>query len=179
MLSRFPIGEANALIMLLTPDLGLVPARAQGVRRSGAKLAAALATFAESELVLIRGKEGWRIAGALLEENWFTRLRPEASHLRAARVCHLLLRLVAGETQDAKLFPLMKEFLTALAMLPEEMHEAAEVLVALRMLAALGLDAGEIPRAPDAFSPELLAQVSKNRVTYITRINEGISASGL
>ena len=49
-LSRAPKGEANASIVLLTQDIGLVRARAQGVRRSGAKLAAALATFAERVL---------------------------------------------------------------------------------------------------------------------------------
>ncbi len=179
MLSRFPVGEANATMMLLTPDLGLVHARAQGLRRSGAKLAAALTTFAESELVLVHGKEGWRVAGAVLEENWFMRLRPKVSHLRAARVCHLLLRLVAGETQDPELFPIVKDFFDALATLPEEAHEAAEILVALRMLASLGLDAGEIPSARDAFAPELLALVTKNRTAYIGRINHGITASGL
>mgnify|MGYP001567250827 CR=1 FL=1 len=66
-LSRAPSGEANAFITLITPELGLVRARAQGVRKPGAKLAAALATFAESSLVLVRGKEDWRIAGAVLE----------------------------------------------------------------------------------------------------------------
>ena len=73
-LSRLPLGEANAFITLLTPELGLVRVRAQGIRMPGAKLASALATFAESSLVLVRGREGWRLAGAVLEENWFKRL---------------------------------------------------------------------------------------------------------
>ncbi|MDE1919605.1 MAG: recombination protein O N-terminal domain-containing protein, partial [Patescibacteria group bacterium] len=73
-LSRAPAGETNALVTLLTPGLGIVRARAQGLRRSGAKLAAALATFAESEVVLVRGREGWRVTGAVLEENWFMKM---------------------------------------------------------------------------------------------------------
>ena len=178
-LSRSPLGDANAFITLLTPDLGLVRARAQGLRRSGAKLAAALATFAESEVVLVHGKEGWRIAGAVLEENWFMRLRRAASDTRAARIGHLLLRLVAGETHDPKLFPVIRESFDALATLPEDVHEAVEVLAALRILAALGLDAGGIPSDPDAFAPESLALIAKNRTKYITRINHGITASGL
>ncbi|KKW40597.1 MAG: repair protein RecO protein [Parcubacteria group bacterium GW2011_GWB1_55_9] len=56
-LSRTPLGEANALITLLTPDLGFVHARAQGLRRPGAKLAAALATFAGRELPGARARE--------------------------------------------------------------------------------------------------------------------------
>lgn len=178
-LARSPLGEASAFMMLLTPDLGLVRARAQGLRRSGAKLAAALTTFAESSMVLVHGKEGWRVAGAVLEENWFLRLRAAASHARAARVCNLLLRLVAGETHDPGLFPATREFFGALATLPEDAHEAAEMLAALRMLAALGLDAGEIPSGADIFSSESLSAITKNRSAYITRINNGITASGL
>jgi DNA repair protein RecO (recombination protein O) len=178
-LSRSPIGEANALVAILTPDLGLVRARAQGVRKSGAKLAAALTTFGQSDVVLVHGKEGWRVAGAVLEENWFKKLRVAASQTRAARVCSLLLRLVAGETHEPELYPIVTEFFDALATLPEDAHEAAEVLAALRVLAALGLDAGEIPTDTPSFTPELLATVTKNRTRYISRINEGITASGL
>jgi DNA repair protein RecO (recombination protein O) len=178
-LSRSHIGEANALVVLLTPDLGLVRARAQGLRRSGAKLAAALTTFGESSIVLVHGKEGWRVAGAVLEVNWFARLRAAASQTRAARVCHLLLRLVAGETHDPELYPIIKEFFDALATLPEDTHDSIEVLAALRMLSALGLDAGDIPNGAPALAPELLVLVAKNRTQYITRINEGITASGL
>src|SRR3989338_9216530 len=85
-LSRSSLGEANAFITLLTPELGLVRARAQGLRRSGAKLAAALPTLAESSVVLVRGRDGWRLAGAVLEENWFARIQRAAARARAARV---------------------------------------------------------------------------------------------
>jgi recombinational DNA repair protein (RecF pathway) len=165
--------------MLLTPDLGLVRARAQGVRQSGAKLATALVTFAESEVVLVHGKEGWRVAGAVLSQNWFSRLRTSPSRARASRVCHLLLRLVAGETNDADLFPTVQGFFDALVNLPEQAHEAAEVSAALRVLAALGLDAGEDSSTAPAFAPAALEAVAKNRTAYIARINRGITASGL
>jgi DNA repair protein RecO (recombination protein O) len=178
-LSRAPLGEASALITFLTPDLGLVRARAQGLRQPGAKLAVALTTFAESEVVLIRGKEGWRVAGAVLGEDWFGRLRREAVHARASRICALLLRLVAGEAHDAALFTIVEEYFNALASLPDNEHDAAEVLAAIRALSALGFVAGEIPPGVPATNPALLATVSKNRSAYIARINEGISASGL
>jgi len=178
-LARSPLGEANAFVTLLTPELGLVRARAQGLRRTGAKLASALATFAESSVVLVRGKEGWRLAGAVLEENWFKKLKRADARRRAARVSGLLLRLVAGEAQDLALFPTVKGFLEALAELPEDTHEAAEMLAALRLLAALGLDAGAIPGESSEFSPDTLAKVAKGRAGYIARINHGIEASGL
>ncbi len=178
-LARSPVGEASAFVILLTPELGLVRVLAQSVRKPSAKLAAALATFAESSIVLVRGREGWRLAGAVLAGNWFSKLRTTDARRRAARVSGLLLRLVAGETHDAALFPIMRGLFSALAELPETTHEAAEILAGLRILGALGLDVGDIPGEVSAFTPSLLALVKKDRANYIARVNHGIGASGL
>ncbi len=178
-LSRTPLGETNAFVTLLTPSLGIIRARAQGLRRPGAKLAAALTTFAESNVMLVRGKEGWRVVGAVLEENWFKKMNASAPRQRAARVSGLLVRLVAGEAHDPGLFQIIKGYFEALADLPVTLHESAEALAALRTLAALGLDAGEIPGDPSAFAEHLLSSIETERTHYIARINRGIAASGL
>lgn len=178
-LARTPVGEASSSVTLLTEELGLVHARAQSLRLPGAKLAAALATFAESDFILVRGKEYWRLAGAVLEEEWFSRLQSGSARRRAARIAELLLRLVTGEAQDPKLFMIFSGFLYALAMLPSDAYESAEILAVLRMLAVLGFDAGEIPGEVGDFGPAILAQVLKARASYIMRINIGIAASGL
>jgi DNA repair protein RecO (recombination protein O) len=178
-LARSPLGEANALVTLLTPELGLVRARAQSVRTSGAKLAAALTTLTESSLVLVCGKEGWRVTGAIPEEQWYARLPHESARSRVSRVSGLLLRLVAGEAPDSALFPIMKGYLEALATLPEEMHEASEVLVVLRLLEALGLEASESAHELSGFTPDLLSKIALDRMSYVARINTGIAASGL
>lgn len=178
-LSRSPVGEASSFVTVLTPELGLVRALAQSVRRSGAKLSPALATFAESSVVLVRGKDGWRLSGAVLEVNWFKRMEHARARETAARVSGLLLRLVAGEAQEAELFPVVRGFLTALAELPESEDESIEALAALRVLAALGLDAGALPGEASDFSPPILALIRQGRAGYIARINRGIDASGL
>lgn len=178
-LSRSPVGEASSFVTLLTPELGLVRALAQSVRRSGAKLAPALTTYVESEVVLVHGKDGWRLAGAVLKESWFAALPSADARRSAARVCGLLLRLVAGEAQDSNLFPIVSGFFAALAKLPRELVEAAEALAVLRILATLGLDAGKIPGEPGDFSLQTLAAVQADRADYIVRINHGIAASGL
>src|ERR1700722_4910107 len=96
-LARTPIGEASAFITLLTPDLGLIRARAQSVRKPGAKLAAALQTFSESDVIVVRGKEGWRLSGAVLGRAWFSELSLPA-RLRAGRITSLILRLVHSDS---------------------------------------------------------------------------------
>jgi hypothetical protein len=53
------------------------------------------------------------------------------------------------------------------------------VLAVLRILSALGLDAGDIPGEPQLFSASLLAEVGQNRKRYVNRVNNGIVASGL
>ncbi|MHB8860241.1 MAG: DNA repair protein RecO [Minisyncoccota bacterium] len=178
-LARSHAGEANTFVTLLTSDLGLVYARAQSLRKPGAKLSHALTTFAESEVMLVRGKEGWRITGAVLAENWFVRLQSPDTRAAAARVSGLLLRLVAGEAQDAELFPIMRNFLEALVELPDDMREAAEVLVVLRVLATLGLDSGDIPGDASDMTLSSLSEIFKNRAGYVARVNTGIAASGL
>lgn len=175
-LSRAPLGEANALVTVLAPELGLVRARAQGVRRAGAKLAPSLTTFSESSLILVRGKEGWRVAGAVLEDNWFKRLPEGSARDRAARICGLLVRFAPSEANDAMLFPAFRGFLEALAELPQDLHEAAEALVALRILAALGLDPGGLP---SEYTAETLEPIRASRSEFIARINRGITASDL
>ncbi len=178
-LSRSPVGESSAFVMLLTPELGLVRALAQSVRKPQAKLASALATFAESQLVLVRGRDGWRVAGAVLEENWFSKLRNANARRRAARVSGLLLRLVTGEAHNPALFQILRGFFGALSGLTGDTHEAAEMLVVLRMLATLGLDEGVIPGDASKFTLPLLALVAEDRANYLTRLNRGIDASGL
>jgi recombinational DNA repair protein (RecF pathway) len=167
-LARHPAGEAGAALDLLTRDLGLVRARAQGLRKSGAKLAPALATFAESEVVLVRGAESWRVAGAVLSERWDARI-PARERERAGRLAALALRLVSSEVADARLFTALRSFFSALAAGADA--GAAEIIAALSLLAALGLDAGAVPAE--------LPRAAAGRAPYVARINRGIAASGL
>ncbi len=140
-LARYPSGEANVSLILLTPEFGLVRARAQGLRKPGAKLASALQTLTECEAVLVRGKDGWRLSGAVLLENWARKL-PGPAKERAGRITSLILRLVRGETSDPTIFFVFNDFLTSLTELSEEHQELAEVVAALAILNDLGLDDG-------------------------------------
>ncbi len=178
-LARVHTGEATTLVTLLTSDLGVVQARAQSVRKEGAKLAAGLVTLAESRVILVHGKEGWRLTGVVLEENWFMRLPSVATQEMVRRVFGLLLRLVPGEAQDSELFPIVRSFLESLTTVPESLHDAIEILTVLRFLAALGLDTGELPGGGGVLTEEQFATILADRKVYVDRINTGIAASGL
>lgn len=177
-IERVPLGEANASLVLLTPELGLLRVRVQGIRTSGAKLAGALATLAQSSVTLVRGAEGWRLVGAVLLESWAPRLSYDARK-RAARVMGFLLRLVVGEEQERNVYPIMTGYLQALASLPSHHHDAAEVVAMSRLLSSLGLLQGEAAADLSCYDEPLLCEVAQRRAEHIARINTGISASGL
>ena len=178
-LARVPAGETHARLALLTADLGILWARATSVRRPGGKLAASLVTFAESDLVLVAGREGWRITGAVLVENWFKRFPEPGARQCAARVAGLALRLSPGEAPGIALLPILWNFFNALARDGAVAYEGAELVAVAAILAALGLDDGSILPAGASFSPAYLARALRERERYIARINRGIAASGL
>lgn len=178
-LGRTPVAEESVLVTLITKELGLIRARAQGLRKPGAKLASALQTFAESSVTTVAGRDGWRVSGAVLRTNWFQTL-PKDARERASRVAALVLRLVPGEEADPELYRAFALFLEALAVMPPESREALECLAVLRILAALGLDSGDLPGTADApYGVEALRQVYARRAAYVARANKGIAASGL
>src|SRR5262249_23645884 len=112
-LGRTPHGEASASLALLTPEFGLVRARAQGIRTSGAKLAPALQTLSLVDVILVRGKDTWRLSGASAVQNYANELSGEA-RASAGRIARLLLRLMQGESSDHQPFFILKAFLESL-----------------------------------------------------------------
>lgn len=177
-LARSPLAEASALLYLLTHEFGLVRARVQGVRKPGAKLAPAVQTLSESDVILVRGKDGWRVSGAVLAKNWFAALPPSARE-RAGRIGRLLMRLVHGESSDTASFFIYRGLLEALPGLSEPEADAAETLAALRILRALGLDAGDMPGREGDYDAATLAKAIEERRDLVQRVNRGIEASGL
>lgn len=180
MLSRRPLGEANALVTLLTTDFGIIRARAQGLRKPISKLSPGLQTFMQSDVSLVRGKEGWRLTGAILVRSWAGELSPQA-RTRAARVFDLMQRLTQGEYAEPQLYAIAHALLSALTHLSEESADAAECLAALRVLHVLGHDAGALPGTSGMgdYDTGALDEIARARKGYISRINTGIEASGL
>lgn len=175
-LTMYPTGEANYVTAILTNELGLVHTHVQGVRKSGAKLAHALQTFSESDVVLVRGTFGWRLTGSSLSRNWFHELTRPARE-RAGRVSGLLLRLTPGEIAESALYEIMRDFFSSLHKTPPAFYEAAECLTVLHILSVLGLDTGKLPS--NYYDTHTLRTINESHREYVVRINRGIAASGL
>src|SRR3989338_7449061 len=58
------IGEADRMLLLFTREFGLVRGRCGGVRAGKSKMRYALQNYSLATVALVRGKLGWRLAGA-------------------------------------------------------------------------------------------------------------------
>ncbi|MBI2086833.1 MAG: recombination protein O N-terminal domain-containing protein [Candidatus Zambryskibacteria bacterium] len=104
-LSSRPIGEADRIYSVLTRDLGLVRARAAGVRKNISKLRGVLEPFVLSRISLVRGKDYWRVTSAEC-----LRAIPAAAGI--ARPLALLEKLVQGEAHHPELFDAVEDEIT-------------------------------------------------------------------
>ncbi len=132
------VGESNRQIELFTRDFGLVRAVAQGVRFAQSKLRYSLYPYAYVRTTLVKGREVWRITGALEAEP--SPFLSDAKQLRIyASLCSLLVRFVHGEEADPELFDELSFLRTLLSLeLAAEFSRELELLGAVRILARLG-----------------------------------------
>lgn len=131
-------GEANILYQILSPDLGLVGALAQGARYQKSKLRPHLRELDLVRVTLVRGRELWRLTAAESTGLLIPPLAQVEKRAVWARVAKLLLRLVRGEERQAGIYHDLVAGLQALACAPAEQVADYEQLIVLRLLAQLG-----------------------------------------
>jgi DNA repair protein RecO (recombination protein O) len=113
-LRKREVGETDRLYTFYTKELGKVQAKAIGVRKSQAKLAAALETLTLSDVTIVRGKGNGRVAGATVEE-YFPGIRSDYTTLSLALAAAAEFDSVVGlEQPDPALFSLFHEYLSLL-----------------------------------------------------------------
>src|SRR3989344_6273773 len=69
-LGRAERREADWLVILYTEEFGLVRAVAPGIRKSGAKLRGHLEPLTKTEVMIVQGRNGYRLAGAGLIDSY-------------------------------------------------------------------------------------------------------------
>ena len=94
------VGEASRRISLLTRDLGLIHAHAQGIRLLKSKLRFHLQLYRSVSVSLLMGREMWRIIGAMDSKPVACPFFP--------RIARMLLRLITGEEAAPKLFDIIR-----------------------------------------------------------------------
>jgi DNA repair protein RecO (recombination protein O) len=134
-------GEADRMFSLYTSDFGLVRARATSVRSEKSKMRYALQLYSRANVSLVRGKNGWRAAGASAATS---AIGKDPSGVAAfARLSELVVRLVAGEEENHYLFETLAQAHAALMREHVESHATIEIVAAARILYALGYISAE------------------------------------
>lgn len=133
-------GEADRLYTLYTRELGLILARAQGVRKLESKSRFALPLFAHARVSFVRGKDIWRLTGATSIDTYAALSRDIPSLRLMAKLSRLVKRLCKGEGSEPRILEDLLSllgFLTRPVVLDEE-RKVAELTFALRLLHTLG-----------------------------------------
>ncbi|PIT90911.1 DNA repair protein RecO [Candidatus Kaiserbacteria bacterium CG10_big_fil_rev_8_21_14_0_10_49_17] len=185
-LSGSDVGEQERLVELFTCELGLIRAIARGVRRENSKLRYGLTDFTVGTFSFVRGKELWRLTGAVAESNAYRELERMPERQDAlARIVSLVRRLVPGEETNQELFDIL---LGAIAYLCSEAYtgerdDRFEIVTVLRILHTLGYVAKEAPYGTLLDSAELsesvVADVTNIRKEMVEAINTSLRESQL
>jgi len=140
-LASAPSGEAGKTYFIYTEQFGLLRAHAQGVRHLKSKLRYNLEDYGFAIFSLVRGKEFWRVTGAVAEGNAGTMPLAGQDMLKVrARILSFIRRLVQGEERNDELFAVLLELFSAefAQVSGREGLLGFETRILARCLAALG-----------------------------------------
>lgn len=132
-IGRYNFGEADRIIVLLTPERGVIRAVAKGVRRIKSRLAGHLELFSESELMLAEGKSLDTITSARLQKHISI-----GDNYALMQLTYLIAEMTAklsGEDEHPGLFELVHDALTSAQENPDNV---TELWFKLRLLDHLG-----------------------------------------
>ncbi len=176
-------GEAGKYYSILTRDLGLVNASAQGVRKISSKLRFILQDFSYIKVDLIRGKDFWRVTSASKTNELEDISKNPISFEIFSNISRLLKRLLAGEYPNEILFD---DLLMGLRFLEKSKSQSEseniEVIIVLRILNNLGYIGGNellknITKSP--FEEDLIFEAGRSRMKILSEINKALHETHL
>lgn len=173
-------GENDRVMVLYTKDFGLVRGRASAVRSESSRMRYGLQNYSLSNVSLVRGKKGWRVAGAAA-------LRCAAGDTRGiaafVRICELVVRLVHGEEENAYLYAALAEAHAALMREKADAFATIEIVCVARILYALGYISAEALSTAlfthTAYTGESLLEAETMRDKLLSSINQAIAETQL
>jgi len=178
------LGEYNQMVSLLTKDVGVVYAIAQGIRKEQSKLRYSVQDYAQVNASLVRGRTVWRVTGAQEIENVFYAVRESEAKKRVlAHLAALIQRLVQGEEENEALFAIMCAAQGATKDVEEQYVMSVESISVIRILHALGYihaDSKISPFITDyTFHDKILKDADDMKKELISEINRALIASHL
>jgi DNA repair protein RecO len=177
------VGDANKFIDLFTRELGLVKAAAQSVRAERSKLRYSLQTYTYGDVSLVRGKEVWRVTGAVEDFNIYHKLKSDKQKfVLFHNVTLLLRRLIQGEEQNKYIFDVLSSFVEELIDEKSEIErlKGIEYITVLRILYSLGYikKKGDLYESVE-YMNEDVEKIYKGREETLAEINCALKRSHL
>ncbi|MBE9130025.1 MULTISPECIES: DNA repair protein RecO [unclassified Coleofasciculus] len=117
-LKSMPLGEADRLVTILTPEFGLIRVVAPGARKQNSQLAGRTGLFVVNQLLIAKGRSLDKITQAETLES-YPGLSKDLSKLAASQyLAELVLCHALSEHPQAELYELLNEHLRRLEKLP-------------------------------------------------------------
>lgn len=182
--------DSSAYYYILTKDLGLIQARAQGVRSAHSRLKGALQEFSLSTIAYVHGKGGWKITTAIPDKNFYfvaetisDPLSFKRIQLVMSKISDCLIRMIPGEEKSTEIFMVIKSGFDALVSMYTS-TQSIELIILIRVLFVLGLVVNDEITKPllegtDVFTEELYSYVETHKKSLISVVNNGFKESQL
>ena len=175
-------GENGKYYSLFTRDMGLILARAEGVRNISSKLRYVLVDYSHAKIDLVLGRNIWRITSASKSSMLQDIRKNKPAFQIFSNLSRLLKRLLPGEEANQALYDDVLEGLKRLEAKKERTQlEAVEALSALRILARLGYIgeglAGEIAARP--WGESLIGSIESQKSKIISLVNKALRETHL
>ncbi len=172
-------GESDRSVALFTSEFGMVHARASAVRSEKSRMRYALQHFTRCKVSLVKGKSGWRVAGATALESY-----PQGEGAKVfARAATLVRRLVQGEERNEYLYETLVEAHQACRSEHADTLPVVEIVCVARILFALGYISTEALSTAlfthTAFTGESLLEADSLKDKLLASINRALTEAQL
>jgi DNA repair protein RecO len=127
-LKSFQTKEADSSVVLLTENLGVIRAVAQGARKMESKMRQSIQDFSIVNVALVSGRTGWRLVNAGFIKNVYIDIKNKNLLESVCKVFNLINRLIAGEMEDKKIFDESLNFTDFAILNQEKFSDNSEIL---------------------------------------------------
>jgi DNA repair protein RecO (recombination protein O) len=181
-LSSRPLGDSSKNLVLLTRRFGRISAVARGIRKEKSKLRYSLEYLRFARVSIIRGRDRWRLVGAVLNENLPNRIGASSILVTTAQVAQVLERMLHDEEPNEVVFDEVVSFFSHAYSGKFEGQELGDIekIVMLRLLGRLGYleDVQELRTfVDDSWRADSLEGFGQYRKKAVSMINNAFFAS--